>query len=195
MSTTPAKKHSDLKAIGVTLFILLLIVVAMFAVGCSTSEASTPDPEASAAAAPAEDSVDEPAPEAEVTGVHAFGETVTFDDGLSLSVSTPSEFTPSELSAGAVDGQSSVVFEFVISNNTDKNFDPVLMLATASSGGSEASGVFDTDQGVGFPPTTVVLPGQTIKWLQAFSVADPASITLETSVSFSHDDVIFTNNK
>ena len=187
MSTNIEKKHSDLKKIGIVLFILVLIVVALFATGCSTPAASAPDPKASAAAAPEQE------PVAEDDGTYAFGETVTYEDGVSVSVSEPADYTPGELSAGAVAGQPTLAFKFVVTNNSEEPFDPSLVLATVASGGTEAAGVFDTENEVGFPPMTKVLPGQTIEWVQAWSVADAASLTLELNVGFTHDAAIFTN--
>lgn len=191
MSTNSTKKYSDLKKIGITLFIAVLIVIALFAVGCSTPAVSTPDPEASAASTPAEE---EPAPEPEDDGILAFGETVTFADGLSISVSTPAPFTPSETAAGLIDGQQGIVLEFVLTNNTEKPYEPMIF-NTASSGGVEATMIADSEQGILFPPSTTVLPGQTVKWNEAYSVADPASITLEVSAGFEYDSAIYTNVK
>ena len=188
MSTNSTKKHSDLKKIAVVLFVLALVVIALFATGCSTPATPTPDPEASAAAAPAEE---EPAPEPEDDGTFAFGETVTYADNLSISVSAPSAYTPSDTAAGMVAGQSYVVFEVVVTNNTGATYEP-MVFNTASSAGQEASMISDVAQSVGFGPTTAVLDGQTIKWHEAYSVADPASITLQVSAGFEYDDAIFT---
>lgn len=187
MSTNTTKKHSDLKKIGVVLFVALLVVIAIFATGCSTPATSAPDPQASQASAPEQE------PVVEDDGLYAFGETVTYEDGVSVSVSEPADYVAGELSAGTVEGQPTLAFKFVVTNGSDEPFDPSLVLATLASGGAESAGVFDTENEVGFPPMTKVLPGQTVEWVQAWSVVDAASLTLELNVGFTHDAAIFTN--
>lgn len=187
MSTNTTKKYSDLKKIGVVLFVALLIVVALFATGCSTPAASAPDPEASQASAPEQE------PVVEDDGLYAFGETVTYEDGVSVSVSEPADYVAGELASGPVAGQPTLAFKIVVTNGSEEPFDPSLVLATLASGGAESAGVFDTENEVGFPPMTKVLPGQTVEWIQAWSVVDAASLTLELNVGFTHDAAIFTN--
>lgn len=191
MSKSIAKKHSDLRRIGIALLIIALVFVALFAfTGCATTSAvAEPDPAASSATTPSEE------PKQEPPALPVFGETNTYSDGLSISVSAPADYQPSDVSSGAVDGQASVVFEFVLTNGSTENFDPTLVIATASSAGTEASGIFDVGNDIGFPPSTVVLPGATIKWQQAFSVANPADITMEVTVGFTHDPTIFVSAK
>lgn len=192
MSTDVTKKNSDIGKIFIALLVLSVgAIIAFIMTGCSVPVAETADPKASQAAAPAE--VDEPVDTLEVDGLYGFGETVTWENNVSLSVSTPVEYQPSELAAGMVDGQTTVLFEMVLTNNSDENFDPIMLYYTASSGGVEASGVFDVSNGIDFQPSTVVLPGQSIKWQAAYSVADINNITLQTSIGFEYDDAIFTN--
>ena len=177
MSTNTTKKHSDLKKIGVVVFVLFLIVVALFATGCSTPAASAPEQE----------------PVVEDDGLYAFGETVTYEDGISVSVSEPAYYVAGELASGPVEGQPTLAFKIVVTNSSEEPFDPSLVFATLTSGGAESAGVFDTENEVGFPPVTKVLPGQTVEWVQAWSVVDAASLTLELNVGFTHDAAIFTN--
>ena len=169
------------------LLLALALIVSFFLMGCTTQQATAADPQASQAAAP--DTVAPPAPEDD--GINAFGETVTYDDGLSLSVSTPAPYQPTEMAAGAVEGHTSLAFEFVLTNNSSENVEP-LVFGSATSGGVEAPGVFDTSNGISFPPSTVLLPGQTIKWNSVYSVLDPADVTLQVSAGFEYDDAIFT---
>lgn len=190
MSTTLRKKHTDLAKMLITILVVAFVaVIAILVSGCS-STAVRPDPKASAASKPSPQPVEKP-----VSNTHAFGESVTFDDGLSISVSLPSAYTPTEYAGGVTAGQAVLSFEFVITNGTKDAIDPSLTLATAASAGTEASGVFDTENNVGFPPATAVLPGQTVKWIQAWSVADINNVTMEVSPGFVHDAQIFTNVK
>lgn len=190
MSTTPyARNNRAIRFLFTFLVIAAIFVLALAFAGCSTPASSTPDPEATSAPAVEVTVEEEPAPEP--PAIPVFGDTISYPDGVSISVSVPSEYTPTEYAAGLVDGQSNVVFNFVLTNNSTENFDPTLVYATASSGGLEASGVFDTTDGIGFPPQTAVTPGNAIQWAQAWSVANPADITMEVAVGFDRDPALF----
>jgi hypothetical protein len=120
---------------------------------------------------------------------NAFGDTFTYDDGIALTVSAPEAYTPGEYSSGA-DQAASVVFTVTIENGTDANFDP-MPYETATSGGVEASKVYDSD--IESSPTTVVPAGQSISYRIVFSVADADQIVFQMSPSFDYDDVVFTS--
>ena len=120
----------------------------------------------------------------------AFGETVTYDDGLAVTVSAPETFTPGEYAAGA-DQAANVVFTITITNGTDKNFDPTLAYPSVASSGVEASSVYDSDQSLD-QPSTAVPAGQSVTWRSAFSVADPAQLILELSPGpFEYDSIVY----
>lgn len=189
MSYTTQKQRNIGKMFLTIIVLAVIVALVIIFTGCSTAPTATPDTNASAAATPEEE------PAVEENTNPAFGDVVTFENGVSLSVSQPAEYSPSDTASGPVEGQQSTVFEFVVTNNSKENFDPTLVYATASSGGVEADGIFDVEKSVGFPPSTAVLPGQTVKWLQAFSFVDPAAITLEVSVGFEYDSIIYTNIK
>lgn len=126
---------------------------------------------------------------------HSFGSAVTFPGGESISVSPPASFTATAEAAGAVAGQPQVIFAVVITNGTKSVLSPYTELS-GNSGGSAANQISDLDNpvgSVGFPPTTDLLPGQTVKFLAAFSVSDPTDITLEISPGFGNGSAIFTN--
>lgn len=168
--------------------------------GCSLSAGSRPDPEASAAAAPAAEATTEPAaepaPEAPANPlIKAFGEVITYEDGVSISVSPAAPFTPTEYAAGAETG-TPVIFTVVITNNSAEPLEP-LAFPTVSSGGQQGSSIFDIGNpeygDIGMFPTTTLLPGQTIQWISGFAVANPADVTFEVSPSsFLYEDAIFT---
>lgn len=120
---------------------------------------------------------------------NAFGDTFTYDDGIAVTVSAPEAYTPGEYSSGA-DQAASVVFTVTIENGTDANFEP-MPYETATSGGVEASKVYDSD--IESSPTTVVPAGQTITYRIVFSVADADQIVFQMSPSFDYDDVVFTS--
>ena len=135
-------------------------------------------------------------PDGTSTGVLAFGDTQAWDDGVSMTVSGPEPFTPSDLAAGA-DQAEDVVFTLTITNDSSENVQPVVF-SRLESDGVEATRILDVGaEGgqVGIPPTTAVLPGESITWLEAWSVADSASLTMETAPSFTYEDVAWTNER
>jgi hypothetical protein len=124
----------------------------------------------------------------------AFGDTMVWDDGVAMTVSGPEPFSPSDLSAGA-DQAEDLVFTLTITNDSSENVQPVV-LSTLSSDGTEATRIFDVGaEGgqVGIPPTTAVLPGESITWREAWSVADAGSLTMQTAPSIQYEQVVFTN--
>ena len=133
-------------------------------------------------------------PDAGPVGNLAFGDTMIYEDDVELTVSAPEPYTPSEVAAGATLANN-IVFTMTIRNNSTENFEP-LPYVQLSSGGQEASQIFDITgdgQDVGVPPTTVILPGESVTWRSAWSVADPASLTMQVAPTFGYEEAIFTN--
>ena len=123
-----------------------------------------------------------------------FGDTFAYKDGVTISVSAPTPFTPGEYAYGA-DQASNVALTFTIVNGSTKNLD-VLAFPTVTSAGVAASDVFDSDNAAlsPAPPTSTVLPGQSLTWTAAYSIADPNSLQVEVTPStFAYDEAIFTN--
>lgn len=128
----------------------------------------------------------------------AFGETMTWDDGVALTVSVPEPYTPSDFAVGTTQADD-VVFTLTITNNSTENLQPI-PLPTLSSGGEDASQIFDigadvegNSDDVGIPPTALIPPGGSVTWRAAWSVADPSSLTMQASPSFLYPDAVFTN--
>ena len=147
-------------------------------------------------AAGAPDALDEttaePAPDA--LGTLSFGESNVWEDGVELRVSTPEPYMPSEFASGAGLAEN-LVFAITITNNSGENLEPS-PFPQLSSGGQEASQIFDVSadgQDVSVPPATVILPGQSVTWRAAWSVADPNTLTMQVAPNLQYEDVIFTN--
>jgi len=176
---------------------LIALVGALVLSGCvpvSAGNTAEDKPKPSVAAPVDELTTPSQTPEADDM-LRGFGEAITWVNDVSISVSHPTPFQPSEYAAGVVDGYAAVVFTIVLTNNSGEVYDP-MVYNRVSSGGAEASSIFDTSNPVGEiagSPHTAVLPGQTVQWLEAYSVADPAAITFETSPGFEYLDAIFTN--
>lgn len=127
--------------------------------------------------------------------IAAFGEVFDYTNGVSISVSEGVAFQPSGTAAGAVDGQTHLAFTITLTNGTNEAIDPYTY-ETVSSGGSEASSIFDMDNpigDVGGSPMTSLLPGKSVSWIVGYSVADPADLVFEASPGFEYEEVIFTN--
>lgn len=179
-------------------FVVIGLALMISLSACGTPAASTPDPEASAAV------VEEPSeePTAEVTPppvnnfIKAFGEVITYEDGLSISLSQPVPYLPGEYAYGALDGQTPMVFKVILTNGTTEAIDPYTFI-TVSSAGAEASSIGDIEHpeygDIGLPPSTSVLPNNTVEWYVAYSIADAASITADVQTGFTYDTAIFTN--
>lgn len=123
-----------------------------------------------------------------------FGETMAWGDGVTMTVSEPESFTPSEFAVGA-DQSENLVFSLTITNDSSENVQPVV-ISMLSSDGTEAARIIDVGaEGgqVGIPPTTPIPPGESITWQEAWSVADPDSLTMHTAPSFRYESVVFTN--
>lgn len=123
-----------------------------------------------------------------------FGETMAWGDGVTMTVSEPESFSPSDLAVGG-DQSVDLVFTLTITNDSSENVQPVVVSMLAS-GGTEATRIIDigAEGGqVGIPPTTPIPPGESITWQEAWSVADAASLTMQTAPSFGYEPVVFTN--
>lgn len=167
------------------------LVASLGLAGCTTQVASQPTTHASAAAQPS--AAAKPA-----SNVHGFGDVITYKDGVSISVSAPTPFTPSTYAAGVTPGATNELFTVVVTNGSKTQFTPYTSI-TMNSAGASASSITDVgspigDVGVG--TSTVLLPGQTIKWLMGFSVPDPTNMTMDAELGVgTYEAAIFTNTK
>ncbi len=184
--------------VGIVMFVILLIG----AIGNVFDEIDDSIPDVPVFPLPGEDDPgaepDAEQPEAPVAGDLAFGETMTWDDGVALTVSVPEPYTPSEFAVGAT-RENTVVFTLTITNNSTEDLQP-LPLPTLSSGDQEVSQVFDIGSDVfgpgddvGIPPTATVEPGGSVSWRAAWSLDDPSSLTLQAAPSFLYPSATFTN--
>ncbi|WP_281265480.1 hypothetical protein [Curtobacterium sp. 9128] len=195
------KKHAALIVAGLALTLTLG--------GCastSTSAAPTKTPSASAAAASDEecvicdpDGAIPQADEADSSGSAApssffFGATATFEDGVTVSISAPTPYTPQGTDVAGVDFPQSVTSTVTINNASSDAISEPAFIAQATSGGQAASTVFD-EGNVNDAPGTAILAGQTLTYPIAFSVADPTNLTVTYTVDWNnHADVTFSTD-
>lgn len=119
-----------------------------------------------------------------------FGEAYVYQDGLSVTVSAPKAFEPSEYAAGTDKFKHFVSFDVRIVNKTGKPWDPSLFSATVQSDNEEGDQVFDEElEGA---PQTKLLNGREVKFTVAFGVANPKDIVMEVNPDMiDHDAVMF----
>ncbi|SDU78945.1 hypothetical protein [Jiangella alkaliphila] len=98
------------------------------------------------------------------------------------------EFVPTEFAAFE-EAPAYVRFTVTITNGTGQPFDPSTTFVTVSSGGAEASAVFD--EGLEGAPLTPVLPGESVSWMEGFAVTDPADLVCQVTPSFDHLGELF----
>jgi len=121
-----------------------------------------------------------------------FGQAFTWEDGLSLTVSKPSSFKPSQWAAGTDQFKKYVVFDVRVVNKTGKAWDPSLISASVQSSNKEGEQVFDSEK-LGDEPSTKLLNGREVKYKIAFGVADPKDLVLEIAPDWEHESAIFTS--
>lgn len=123
-----------------------------------------------------------------------FNDGVIYDDKVAIGVAEPATYEPGARATGA-DQAHQVVLTFAIKNDSDKAFDPQLIV-DVSSGGVEASRIYDYSSTEKFEqPRTSILPGGSVTWRQAFSVADPKSLVVEVRADYDRPKAIFTNTQ
>ena len=99
----------------------------------------------------------------------------------------------SQYAAGVEGAKSFVVIEFTVVNGSSTPYDPISFNASAQSGNTEASRIFDSEKKVGIKPTTKVLPGREAKFSLAFGVSDPADLVVQVAPGYKYEQVLFTS--
>jgi hypothetical protein len=124
-------------------------------------------------------------------GVAAFGQRVTFDDGVAVEVTTPQAFTPGSHAFGN-ERDRAVSFEITIVNGSDEPLETVAATVRATHSGRDAPLVFDLQHGMKGPPQVTVLPGKSITFPVAVSIGtDVADLQIDVSPGFVGDPAIF----
>lgn len=142
-----------------------------------TEEASATE---SASASPTE----EPMPQ--------FGESYTWEDGITIKIGQPKAYKPSQSAAVTGDGDA-IAFNVTIVNGTGKRFDPAMFNATMQSSNVEADQIYDSAKKLEGAPSTTILPKRESSFQLGFTVADKKDLVLEVAPSWDHESVIFTN--
>jgi hypothetical protein len=121
-----------------------------------------------------------------------FGDTAKWPNGLTITVSKPTAFTPSDTSMGG--GKHNLRMTLTVVNGTPKPIEPILISTSMQSGDKEAEPVFDSAKGIEAAPSTKLLKGRQAKWDIAFAVKNPRDLVLEVGAGdFTSDSAIFTS--
>ena len=195
-----------MKYIRVMVAALVLGVMAL-AVGCSSTVSGSAHPvvappsqgtnhasETQASAVPSDDpaTYEDPTPTPTGTGPAKFGQRYSWEDGLVVTVSVPKRFTPSEYAA-ADPAPAYVYFQVTIVNGTTSNYDPSVFSVSAQSGNTEASEVFDSENGFEGSPSTRVTPNREVTFKVGFGVQNQRDIVLDVTPGFDYDDALFSS--
>lgn len=156
--------------------------------GCTMAPVAVDEPQATAVA----DAVDEQA-ELPNQPEGTFGKgAVKYDDGVTVKLSQPETFDPSESAYTEGNNPHYVKFTVTVKNDSNERVDPVLMYVSLASGETEGAPVYDVVNGLSSPPETAISPGDTRSWVVAFGVTDPADLTAQVSMNdLVHDDALF----
>jgi hypothetical protein len=157
--------------------------------GCSTQMPAKADTKASTSTKETTSAAPTPTADPDNPKVFKFGETGTYDDGVTLNISTPENFTPSEYAAGA-DQATNLKFTVSVHNGSTKTIQNPVYYAELTSGGKAASAIFDEQ--ITNAPSTPLLPNQDVSFPIAFSVANPADLTMQLSIDYdAHSSATF----
>ncbi len=119
-----------------------------------------------------------------------FGQVVTYDDGMRISVGEPTPFTPSAAGVGA-DQASELAFTIEIYNGTGADYQP-LPTSGVTSKGVAGSPIVDPANGMsGIPPVAVIPAGQTVTYVEGYSVADPNDVGYDVAPGFEYTTARF----
>lgn len=156
-----------------------------------------PDPEPTAEPDEIEDPVkgDFPGMIAPASPSVAFGQIMAWEDGVTMTVTPPEPYVPTDFAQGG--GASNVVFTLTITNGSPGSIG-LLTYSRVTSAGQPGSIIFDLlDSGeeISVEPTGVLEPGQSVTWREAWSVADPNTISMVDSPTVDHVEVTFTNEQ
>lgn len=121
----------------------------------------------------------------------AFGQRVTFDDGLAVEVTAPQLYNPSRYAAGH-DADRAVNIDVTVVNGSGEPYDAVMTMVNATHGGRQVSRIYDSANGGSENPAGTVLPGKSTTFTVALSLGEAVGeLQLEVSHGFLGEPAIF----
>ena len=122
-----------------------------------------------------------------------FGETVTYADGLALTVGAPERFTPSPAAFTMSKATTFVKFRVTLKNGTAAVFQTSSLRTTMQSGGTDVSADDVYDGEVATWPKSPVLPGAQLTWVKGWGVPDAAALQLSVTAG-ARPETIFSSH-
>lgn len=154
--------------------LLSISALALSACGGKTETNATPNGEH-------QDLVETGAPDAS----GAVGGDIDLGNGVTIKLSQPEHFTPSQFASNYVKGNTANLFEASITNSGSKAIDwATVSFVTTSTGGSACPDVLDGDSGVNGQPTGTLAAGatETFKFGIACSTKPGAELNVSITV-------------
>lgn len=123
------------------------------------------------------------------------GQTAHYSNGVELTVSELRDYTPSDTASLSSDPalSSHRVVTVTVRNGSDQAIRPALFLM-GNSGGRAVDQILDHANNInGSQNLGSIQPGQEVSLEVAFSMADPANLSLDVDMGYSYDDLTFTS--
>lgn len=112
--------------------------------------------------------------------------------GVRVHISAPSPYSPTDTAAGGETFSEHVMFTITVTNDSHDPLDLILAMSDVQSGTREADRVFDSAQGLQGTPSTTLLPGRSVEWVEGYGVDDPDDIVFSFAPTWDHGEVYFT---
>lgn len=160
---------------------LAATVGALLLTSCSSTPTTTSTPPASAATTSG----------TTMTHTTTFGDTITYPDGLTLTVSTPQRFTPTPDAFTTSKATVFIRVQITLTNDTKLIIQTKPLTRSMTSAGTDITTDDVYDAPAGTWPDAPVLPGKHLTWVKAWGVPDPTSLQLTMTLP-GHPQTIFT---
>jgi hypothetical protein len=126
----------------------------------------------------------------------AFGQTITWPDGVAVSVSKPETYKPSSSASIGPGAARFVSMKVTVTNGSNKDLAATGADLSATANGAPAEQVFDSAKGLNGSPSSTILPGKSVTFTVAFGLPskDPGDLQVELRPGFGigYQPAIFT---
>ncbi len=186
-------KWAGITAIVVSVLGTILSMIIVFVVAVTALAESTDGEYSTSTSSPSSSAASEETPAAADSSTGNIGDTYVWDDGVSLTISQPEAFKPSDTAAGAEDKELKDIQKYTVTikNDSDEAVDPILFTMTGNSGGKEAQQIFDSQKNIGSAPSTKIQPGKSVSFDVAYAMVDHKDASFDVSLDFDRDEVTF----
>lgn len=165
-----------------TLSAASLAVALLLCTGCSTiGGGANTNPPAGDNRPSTDTSETAPSDSAPTSTELGFGQSYSWDDGVSITVSKPATFKPGRYSV-AKKAKAYRKFTITVVNKSQAAVNLNLTYITVQSDNTEAQQVFDAANGLEGAPATKLLKGRESKWHIGFGVSNPKDMVMEVSL-------------